>query len=60
MKRDLAHLLDIVHSVRLTDQYVSEITELQFLADSQLQDAVLRRIEIIGEAARRLSCGAAV
>jgi uncharacterized protein with HEPN domain len=35
-------------------QYTSEMTQDQFLADSLVQDAVLRNIEILGEATRNL------
>jgi uncharacterized protein with HEPN domain len=35
-------------------QYTSEMTRDQFLADSMVQDAVLRNIEILGEATRNL------
>ena len=35
-------------------QYTSEITHDRFMADSMVQDAVLRNIEILGEATRNL------
>jgi uncharacterized protein with HEPN domain len=35
--------------------YVLGKTKEEFLRDSQCQDAVIRRLEIIGEAARRIS-----
>jgi uncharacterized protein with HEPN domain len=35
-------------------QYTSGMTQEQFLADSMVQDAVLRNIEILGEATRNL------
>lgn len=35
-------------------QYTSEITHDRFMADSMIQDAVLRNIEILGEATRNL------
>ncbi len=55
MKRDSAYLLDIVNSARIACDYTGGVSEDIFLADTLLQDAVLRRIEIIGEAARRIS-----
>ena len=55
MKRDGAYLLDIVESARLALSYVEGIDEEDFLEDRQLQDSVVRRLEIIGEAAGRLS-----
>ncbi|MCA1992227.1 MAG: DUF86 domain-containing protein [Coleofasciculus sp. S288] len=53
--RDLHYLLDILISARLALNYVSGKTWIEFLADIQFQDSVIRRVEIIGEAARRLS-----
>ena len=35
--------------------YVAETTEEEFLADVQCQDAVIRRLEVMGEASRRVS-----
>jgi uncharacterized protein with HEPN domain len=35
-------------------QYTAEMTRDQFMADSMVQDAVLRNIEILGEATRNL------
>ena len=35
-------------------QYTSEITHDRFLEDSMVQDAVLRNIEILGEATKNL------
>ncbi len=50
------YLADIVESIRLIEQYVNEsgITKEQFLDDIRTQDAVVRRLEIIGEATKRL------
>jgi uncharacterized protein with HEPN domain len=55
MPRDTANLLDILEAARLAAAYVSGKTKEEFLRDSQCQDAVIRRLEIIGEAARRVS-----
>lgn len=52
MSRDLDYLTDIVAAARLALAYVSEMNEAEFLEDRQVQDAVIRRLEIIGEAAR--------
>jgi uncharacterized protein with HEPN domain len=51
----LGRLRDILEAARLIARYVSETTEAAFRAVRQKQDAVIRRIEIIGEAAARLS-----
>ena len=45
------------HMVQACDRilhYTSEISHNQFLADSMVQDAVLRNIEILGEATKNL------
>ena len=55
MSRDGAYLLDILESVRTAIGYLAEKTQTQFLSDQQCQDAVVRRLKIIGEAARRVS-----
>jgi uncharacterized protein with HEPN domain len=55
MDRDRAYLLDITESARLALSYMDGLTLEVFLNDTQRQDAVIRRIEIIGEAARRVS-----
>jgi uncharacterized protein with HEPN domain len=55
MSRDREYLLDMLMAARLAIQYVEGRTAEQFLADGQLQDSVIRRLEILGEAARRVS-----
>ena len=47
-------LRDIRDSARLIEEYVDEISEDSFLKDIKCQDAVIRRFEIMGEAARRI------
>jgi uncharacterized protein with HEPN domain len=55
MQRDETYLVDILESAKIALDYVSGKTWDQFYEDLQCQDAVVRRIEIIGEAARRVS-----
>jgi len=55
MSRDDTYLVDILESAKIAWDYVFDKTWDEFHADIQCQDAVVRRIEIIGEAARRLS-----
>lgn len=56
MKRDdtvyLRHILDAIARIA---SYVRGVSEKQFLAADMVQDAVVRQLEIIGEAARHLS-----
>jgi uncharacterized protein with HEPN domain len=51
----LGRLRDILEAARLIGSYVRDTTETNFRADQQKQDAVIRRIEIIGEAAAHLT-----
>jgi uncharacterized protein with HEPN domain len=55
MKRDRVYLMDILEAARLALSYVESVARETFMNDTQCQDAVIRRIEIIGEAARRVS-----
>ena len=48
-------LEDILAAGRLIATYVGGISEKRFVADTEKQDAVIRRLEIIGEATRHLS-----
>ena len=48
----LGRLRDILEAARLIDAYVKDTTESDFHADKQKQDAVIRRIEIIGRPRR--------
>lgn len=55
MQRDQASLLDMLDAARLAVQYIAGKSYADFVSDLQCQDAVIRRIELIGEAARRVS-----
>ncbi|MDA8242312.1 MAG: DUF86 domain-containing protein [Nitrospiraceae bacterium] len=55
MKRDREFFLDILEAAKLAVSYIMGKSREEFLNDSQCQDAVIRRFEIIGEAARRIS-----
>jgi len=55
MLRDFTYIEDIVNAARLAVSYLEDKTLPDFLNDVQCQDAVIRRIEIIGEAVRRIS-----
>jgi uncharacterized protein with HEPN domain len=54
-KRDRSALEDILTSAELACSYVEDKTVEDFLEDILCQDAVFRRLEIMGEAARRVS-----
>jgi uncharacterized protein with HEPN domain len=55
MQRELVYLLDILQSAELIQTFVSAMDQTAFEEDLKTQDAVIRRIEVIGEAVRRLS-----
>ncbi|MEX2246569.1 MAG: DUF86 domain-containing protein [Dehalococcoidia bacterium] len=52
---DAETIWDIVVAARGVLRYVQETDRTQFSGDEMRQDAVIRRLEVIGEAARRLS-----
>ncbi|MBF0462923.1 MAG: DUF86 domain-containing protein [Magnetococcales bacterium] len=55
MERDTGYLIDMLDSARLAVGYLEGTDKMRFVADVRTQDAVVRRLEIIGEASRRLS-----
>lgn len=55
MERDRVYLMDILTAAQLALSYVRDETLDGFLSNIQLQDSVIRRLEIIGEAARHVS-----
>jgi len=44
----------MLECIRLAQQYTQGLSREQFISSPQLQDAVVRRIEILGEAAKNL------
>lgn len=56
MKQDRVYLLHIRDAIRRIRAYTTAGKEA-FLADSKTQDAVIRNLEIIGEAVKQLSAG---
>ena len=55
MWRDNAYLLDMLLAARKVMQYAQGADFERFEQDEILQDAIMRRIQIIGEAARKVS-----
>ena len=55
MQRDREYILDILEAAKNIEEYIQGKTEQDFSKNLQCQDAVLRRLEIIGEAAGRIS-----
>ncbi|HCL56175.1 MAG TPA: hypothetical protein DHW82_04100 [Spirochaetia bacterium] len=53
--RDLKiYFHDILDSINLIEKYISGKKEQDFIDDIQLQDSVIRRLEIIGEAVKHI------
>jgi uncharacterized protein with HEPN domain len=55
MWRDAAWLLDMLRAARKALGHVRGLTEAEFMASSLHQDAILRQLTILGEAAKRVS-----
>lgn len=55
MQRDLQFLLDMLQSAELIMTYIAQCSKNEFAENMQLQDAVIRRLLVIAEAARRVS-----
>jgi uncharacterized protein with HEPN domain len=51
----IGRLRDIQEACRLVESYVASVKDTDFFTDTEKQDAVVRRIEIIGEATAHLS-----
>ncbi len=55
MPRDLDYVADILAAARSAQSYVEGVAYEQFVNENMRQDAVVRQLPIVGEAARRLS-----
>ena len=55
MKRDISvYLQDILDSLLKIEEYIKSVKEKDFINNCQIQDAIFRRLEIIGEAAKHI------
>lgn len=54
MRDDFVYLKHIFESIQLIETYVANISEPKFNNNLQIQDAVIRRLEIIGEATKKI------
>ncbi len=55
MKRDVGLFIeDILESITKIEDYMAGITEEEFYNKPQTQDAVLRRLEVMGEAVKNI------
>jgi len=56
MKKDPKIFLNhILESINLIEDYIKDKSKLDFLSSRQLQDSIIRRIEIIGEAVKNVA-----
>lgn len=54
-RQDFELLCDIKEAVQRISTYIGELSYDEFIKDKKTQDAVVRSLEIIGEAAKNLS-----
>ena len=54
-RSDSVYIQDIILSIDIVFAYLQDKTELDFVNEMLLQDAVIRRFEIIGEASSKIS-----
>jgi uncharacterized protein with HEPN domain len=55
MERDLQSLLDMLQSAQIIMNYMAGRSQNELTTDLQFQDAMIRRLLIIGEASKRVS-----
>jgi len=55
MQHDREYLLDMLEAAKIINDYIGVKEKDEFLQDNFCQDAVIRRLAIIGEAANRIS-----
>ncbi len=54
-RRDKEYLADVVEAAQRIVSYTAELSYEEFLADRKTQDAVLRNLQVMGEAVKKLS-----
>ena len=58
MKRDIrVYIEDVLEGIVKIGEYTKSVTKNNFNKNTQLQDAILRRLEIIGEAVKNIPQG---
>ena len=55
MSKDNAHLEDVLEGAKAIQRFTTGVSREAFKANEEKYEAVNRKLEIIGEAARRLS-----
>ena len=55
MKKNVKIFLEhVLEAISLIEKYIEDMEKSDFLRSTQLQDSVIRRIEIIGEAMKNI------
>jgi uncharacterized protein with HEPN domain len=54
-KDDIVYLKHILESINFIEEYIKNIGIEEFLESTLIQDAIIRRFEIIGEATKNIS-----
>ncbi|GBE37804.1 MAG TPA: DUF86 domain-containing protein [Nitrospirae bacterium] len=54
-QRDSSYLTDIINAAEQIEEFIADIDKRQFEESALVQSAVIRQIEVIGEATKRLS-----
>ncbi len=55
MRNDLAYIRHILESIEIIEGHILGVTKENFFGSLLIQDAVIRRFEIIGEATKNIS-----
>jgi|SRR3989344_1552064 len=55
MREEKTYLEDILESINRIERYIENLRPINFLESEVIQDGVMKRIEIIGEAVKHLS-----
>jgi len=53
-RNELVFLDDILESIEKIEEYIDGLTEEEFEKNSEKQDSVIRRIQILGEAVKNI------
>lgn len=55
MRLELLYLKDILEAVARIERYLAQIDRVRFFQETLYQDAIIRNLEIIGEAVKNIS-----
>lgn len=51
----MVYFEDILESIQKIEEYINTTTKTEFMENSLIQDAIFRRLEVIGEAVKNIS-----